>query len=85
MHVEASSAKATFGRDLEPCATRDADVTLIVSRQVQSVFRGAVVRNDVRYVDILQAALDVSVHPARGAEQAEYVLGDVLGWFGRDG
>jgi hypothetical protein len=85
VHVEASSAKATFGRDLEPCATRDADVTLIVSRLVQSVFRGAVVRNDVRYVDILQAALDVSVHPARGAEQAEYVLGDVLGWFGRDG
>lgn len=84
VHVEAPSAKATLGRDLEPCDARDADVSLIVSRQVQSVFRGAVVHDDVRYVDILQAALDVSVHPARGAEQAEYILGDVLGWLGRD-
>lgn len=36
----------------------------------QSLFRGAVVRDGLRVTDIIQTWLDVSAHPARGAEQA---------------
>jgi hypothetical protein len=31
-------------------------------------------------VDVLQAALDVSRHAARGLEQAEYIVHEVLRW-----
>jgi hypothetical protein len=31
-------------------------------------------------VDVLQAALDVAGNAARGREQSDYILHDVLGW-----
>lgn len=49
----------------------------------KSVFRGAVQVDGARVSDILQVWLDVSSHPARGREQAEFlertVLASVLG------
>ncbi len=49
----------------------------------ESVFRGAVQVRGAWVSDILQVWLDVSSHPARGAEQAEHlartVLADVMG------
>jgi hypothetical protein len=34
----------------------------------------------LRVVDVFQAALDVSRHAARGLEQAEYIVHEVLRW-----
>jgi len=64
---------------LEETAQRDADFVLHPTRS-ESVFRGRVTLDRLRYVDILQAALDVASHPARGEEQANFIVDHVLGW-----
>lgn len=49
----------------------------------QSLERGAVIRDGVRVTDVIQTWLDVSAHPARGAEQAAElehgILANVIG------
>ena len=45
---------------------------------VQSVFRGIVQADDVPASDVLQVWLDVSSHPSRGKEQAEFIRKRVL-------
>ncbi|WP_082080027.1 helix-turn-helix domain-containing protein [Cupriavidus basilensis] len=49
----------------------------------QSLQRGSVLRDGIRVTDIFQTWLDVSAHPARGAEQAAElehgILADVIG------
>ena len=44
----------------------------------QSVFRGAVHSGDVAICDVLQVWLDVSAHPSRGEEQADFIRRKVL-------
>ena len=44
----------------------------------QSLFRGAVMKDEMRVADVLQVWLDVSSHPSRGAEQAELLRRKVL-------
>src|SRR6266516_137446 len=56
-----------------------ADVLLRVPRWAQSVFRGAVRPSGIPAADVLQCWLDVSVEPARGAEQATFLWKRVIG------
>jgi hypothetical protein len=53
-------------------------VVVRVPQWPRSVFRGAVVRDGISVSDILQVWLDVSEHPARGAEQADHIWSRVL-------
>jgi hypothetical protein len=65
---------------LEACDDRDAHFHLCKARYPQSILRGFLVKDDLPVVDILQAALDVRGQAARGEEQAEYIVNEVLGW-----
>lgn len=61
---------------------RDGDTPGLILRQPlapESVFRGAVMRNDIPVTDVIQTWLDVSIHPARGREQAEVIENRILG------
>jgi len=80
VHVFAPLKDALDAWSLEPCDERDAHFVLLQPRAPQSVLRGRVRIQGIPVVDVLQAALDVSVHPARGREQADYLLGHVLRW-----
>jgi hypothetical protein len=55
-----------------------ADVYLRIPVRGESVFRASVIRENVRVSDALQVFLDVSVHPARGREQADEIRRRVL-------
>lgn len=60
-----------------------ADLILRQANAPESIFRGAVAVDGMKVADVLQIWLDVSAHPSRGREQAEFlerkVLRDVLG------
>jgi hypothetical protein len=68
--------------NLEACEDRDAHFRLRHARFPKSILRGRLVneKENLPVVDVLQAALDVCGHAARGAEQAEYIINHVLGW-----
>lgn len=79
VHVQRLDAAVAAWKSLVP-AERD-EVTDVILRQApapQSVFRGAVRRNDVPVSDILQIWLDVGSHPSRGQEQGELIRRRVL-------
>jgi hypothetical protein len=59
-------------------ANQASSVILRKPRWPESVFRAAVERNGQPTTDILQSWLDVSQHPARGAEQANVLWTRVL-------
>ena len=79
IYVEGPRAEILRRWALEETHERDAHVSLRITSS-QAIFRGRVVIDGLSYVDVLQAALDVSRHPARGEEQASYLLDHVLGW-----
>jgi len=58
---------------------RPADVTVRAARWPESLFRAAVRISGVPVADVIQCWLDVSSHPARGAEQAAFIWKRVLG------
>lgn len=62
-----------------PSPGESAHLILKMPSAPQSVFRGAVLVNDVNVSDILQVWLDVSEHPSRGDEQAVLIQKKVLG------
>lgn len=64
--------------DLERCDERDAQLHLLQSRSPQSVLRASGAKGRIRVVDVFQAALDVVALPARGLEQAEHIVEQVL-------
>ena len=64
---------------LEETQERDAHFILRLTES-QAIYRGRVIVDGLSYVDVLQAALDVARHPARGEEQASYILDHVLGF-----
>jgi hypothetical protein len=53
-------------------------IVVRIPRWPRAVFRAAVDRDGVQVSDILQLWLDVSEHPARGAEQADEIWRRVL-------
>jgi len=57
---------------------RATDVYIRIPVHGESIFRASVAREDVRVSDVLQVWLDVSVHPARGREQADEIWRRVL-------
>ena len=62
----------------EECTSYDAEMRLIPTRYPKSIQRGAVRHGGMLVVDAFQASLDVLRHPARGQEQSEYLLKEVL-------
>ena len=78
VHVAGDLSRICERFDLEPCEQRDAHFFLLPAQGV-AVFRGCIEIDGLRHVDVLQAALDVIVHAARGREQAEFITADVLG------
>ena len=82
LHV-ADTASALERLTLSRCEARDADVALIQPQHPQAVFRGVQRIDDVPVVDVIQAALDVVCHPARGREQAEFIAAQVKNWQAR--
>jgi Holliday junction resolvase len=50
----------------------------IVQRNIESVFQGAVIINNLPVCDILQCYLDVRSSQARGQEQADYIMDNIL-------
>jgi hypothetical protein len=61
-----------LGLSLE-AAERDPHVLIRIPENHESVFRPVVKRDGIPISDILQVWLDVSHHPARGKEQADYI------------
>ena len=55
------------------------DIILRQAPAPQSIFRGLVRANELSVCDVLQIWLDVSAHPTRGREQADFILNQVLG------
>ena len=70
---------------LEECAPADAALVLLPTRHPKSVRRGALRRDGLWVADAFQAALDVLRHPARGLEQSDYLLREVLRLEGGEG
>ncbi len=65
--------------DLEPCDIRDAHLNL-EAHNGPSLWRGVIrPSTGLPHVDAMQAALDVVANPARGREQAEHIVFDILG------
>lgn len=79
VYVE-DTAKALAAWHLEGCDPRDAQVVLLRTPFAESIFRAPSALGSLNVVDVLQAALDVSRHAARGLEQAQYLVHEVLGW-----
>jgi hypothetical protein len=74
------TGKALAAWHLEACDPRDARLVLLRTPFAESAFRAPTATGSLRVVDVLQAALDVSRHAARGLEQAEYIVHEVLRW-----
>lgn len=75
LYVERCSADALNLLGLIPAQSgQAADVMVRSARRTDSVFRGAVLVDGVPVSDILQTWLDVGGHPARGEEQADYLM-----------
>jgi len=66
-------------RELRPCrAGESPDLILRKPLAPRSVFQGMVQAGPMVASDVIQTWLDVSAHPARGAEQAEFLYDRVL-------
>ncbi len=89
LHLYSEDLSTPFLRDIglhpvDPAA--ESDLIVRRPRYPESVFRGAISVEGIAVADVLQCWLDVSAHPARGAEQAQEIL-DRIGLLedGRDG
>jgi len=78
VHIKVSLEAFLERFKLEECDEGSAQLHLIASKHRESIFRGAVDRDGMRVADVFQAALDVVNHPARGLEQAEYIVELIL-------
>jgi hypothetical protein len=73
----APSALQRLGLSLE-APSSSPDVYIRVPAVPESVFRGAVSRDDLPVSDVLQVWLDTAAYPARGQEQADMIYRRVL-------
>jgi hypothetical protein len=80
IHIFQNVNRVVHALDLEVCPEHEADLHLISLPYHESIRRGTLHRDELRVVDILQAALDAGRHPTRGREQADYIVDEVLGW-----
>lgn len=78
LHGRGSLVELRTKLDLIECAWREAQLVLVGSRNIESVSRAAAPRGGVIIVDKIQAALDVVNDPARGQEQASFVMERLL-------
>ena len=79
LYVERLDRLALESMGLAPARPgQRADVFIRVPPFRESVFRAAVVRNELPVCDILQVWLDVADHPSRGASQAKEIWRQVL-------
>lgn len=78
VHVLAPTGALLERYSLERCTPSEAHLWVVPCRHAQSVSRGSLVREGLRVVDPLQAALDVLHQPARGREQSDYLIREVL-------
>lgn len=80
LYVRSADAELLEELGLAPAQRgQPSDVVVRVARWPESVFRAAARPDGVPVADVLQCWLDVSSHPARGAEQADYLWKRVLG------
>ena len=86
LYVDCPSATLLerFAADLNWLPDRDGRVTLMRPYYRHSVWQGVHDQAGVPVVDDLQLALDLWDHPARGREQAEYILQRKLPWILHD-
>jgi hypothetical protein len=63
---------------VEPCQPDQADLFLLHPACPNSIVRASVAGNNLPTVDVLQAALDVVHSPARGPEQARFLMEHIL-------
>ena len=68
--------------ELRKCESRDADFFLVKTANPKSVLRGALSKNGLPVVDLLEAAIAVYGQVPRGAEQAGFIFTEVLHWDG---
>jgi hypothetical protein len=79
VHVAKPMSRAIHAARVESCDPRDAQMILVRPLYPKSVFRGVVKREQAApLVDLWQIALDAVSSPARGREQAEYIVERVL-------
>jgi hypothetical protein len=79
LYLERLDPRALESLGLAPArAGQRADVFVRVPSFRESVFRAAVVRNELPVCDVLQVWLDVADHPSRGASQAKEIWRRVL-------
>jgi hypothetical protein len=66
-------------RNVVPAERGEAPDFLVRAATVpNSVFRGAVARDSIAVCDVVQVWLDVSGHPSRGNEQADFIRREIL-------
>ena len=68
---------------LEVCDPSQAIMYLVEPVHREAIARGIQRRGDVWVVDLIQTALDAARHRARGGEQVDFVIEEVLRWFHR--
>jgi len=74
LYLERPDPPALESLGLAPVrAGQRADVFVRVPSLRESVFRAAVVRNELPVCDVIQVWLDVANHPSRGASQAKEI------------
>lgn len=78
IHVRGPLRELLAHHQLVRVEPRDADFALIRSPHPESVFRAAIKQQGLRVSDPLQAALDCVASPARGREQAEFIIERIL-------
>jgi len=80
VHVFDPVATILDSWEMEVCDPRDAKLFLLPQTRAKSIRLGRVVREGVAIVDVLQAALDMAHHRAKGQEQADHIVKEVLKW-----
>lgn len=83
LHGRGSHVALREELDLFECGWRESQLVLVGPRNIESVTRAAAPHGGVIIVDEIQAALDVVNDPARGQEQAAFVVERLLGRWRR--
>jgi hypothetical protein len=84
VHVQGNWRQDAQDWEIEVDGVDEPDLFLLESQYPKSVGPGCVDYPDLPTVDIIQAALDVVHSSARGTEQAQLIMTNVLSYAGRD-
>ncbi len=83
LHIRSRMVPAMKQLDLVESRRTDANLVLVGTRNVESVLRAAQARGGHMVTDEIQAALDVVNDPARGHEQAHFIIERLVHRWGR--